>query len=63
MNREERYEGVCGIAAPVMAGDGSAHAAVGIQGPSLRLTAERLDELAAVVREAADEVGLLVLRS
>jgi len=63
MNREERYEGVCGIAAPVLAADGSAHAAVRIQGPSLRLTAERLDGLAVVVSEAADEVGLLVIRS
>ena len=40
-NREERYEGVCGVAAPVTAGPviaelGVAHAAVGIQGPSLR---------------------------
>jgi DNA-binding IclR family transcriptional regulator len=48
---------------PVLAADGSAHAAVGIQGPSLRLTTERLDGLAVVVSEAADEVGLLVLRS
>jgi IclR family acetate operon transcriptional repressor len=63
MNREERYEGVCGIAAPVMAADGSAHAAVAIQGPSLRLTPKRLDQLSAVVREAADEIGLLVLRN
>lgn len=63
MNREERYEGVSGIAAPVLAADGSAHAAVAIQGPSLRLTSKRLDQLSAVVREAADEIGLLVLRS
>jgi IclR family acetate operon transcriptional repressor len=63
MNREERYEGVCGIAAPVMAADGSAHAAVAIQGPSLRLTPKRLEQLSAVVRAAADEIGLLVLRS
>lgn len=61
-NREERYEGVCGIAAPVIAAHGAAHAAVGIQGPSLRLTPARLHELAPLVRAAADEIGALVLR-
>jgi IclR family acetate operon transcriptional repressor len=66
-NREERYEGVCGIAAPVIAAPvsaalGVAHAAVGIQGPSLRLTPAQLRLLAPLVREAADEIGAVVLR-
>ena len=62
INREERYEGVCGIAAPVIAASGAAHAAVGIQGPSLRLTPPQLHKLAPLVREAADEIGALVFR-
>jgi IclR family transcriptional regulator, acetate operon repressor len=63
INLEERYEGVCGIAAPVKGEDGAAHAAVGIQGPSLRLTPARLGELGPLVRAAADEIGVLVLRA
>ena len=39
-NIEERHIGVCGIAAPVRSQSGTAHAAVGIQGPSVRLTAD-----------------------
>lgn len=62
INREERYEGVCGIAAPVLAADGVAHAAVAIQGPSLRLTSARLHQLAPMVRAAADEISALVPR-
>jgi IclR family transcriptional regulator, acetate operon repressor len=62
-NHEERYEGVCGIAAPIIGADGAAHAAVGIQGPSLRLTPARLHDLAPLVLSAADEIGALVLRN
>ena len=62
-NCEERHEGVSGVAAPILAADGTAHAAVGIQGPSLRLTPARLHDLAPVVRAAADEIGALVLRA
>ncbi len=61
-NLQERYEGVCGVAAAVIAPNGTAHAAVGIQGPSLRLTPARLHKLAPLVRAAADEIGALVLR-
>jgi IclR family acetate operon transcriptional repressor len=60
INREERYVGVNGIAAPVLGTDGIAHAAVGVQGPSLRLTPARLRELAPLVRAAADEVAARV---
>ena len=45
VNHQERYEGVCGVAAPVLDGHGTARFAVGIQGPSIRLTDEVLDDL------------------
>ncbi len=61
-NIEERYVGVCGIAAPVRSLGGVAHAAIGLQGPSVRLTAERIDELAPLVVAAAVDVAALVIR-
>ena len=61
-NREERYDGVTGVAAPVLGPNGLAHAAVGIQGPTLRLTPAKLRELGPVLRAAADEIASLVLR-
>ncbi len=63
LNREERYEGVSGVAAPVLGTNGLAHAAVGIQGPTLRLTPSRLRDASAAVRAAADEIAGLVLRT
>ncbi|MGB8859492.1 MAG: IclR family transcriptional regulator [Ilumatobacteraceae bacterium] len=60
INREERYHGVSGIAAPVSSPGGIARAAVGVQGPSLRLTAARLKELTPLLRRAADEVSARV---
>ena len=48
-NLEERYLGVNGVAAPVLATNGIARAAVGVQGPSMRLTRERIDEIAPLV--------------
>ena len=61
-NVEERQVGVCGIAAPILARRGVAHAAVGVQGPSVRLTPARLHELAPLVTAAADEIATLVIR-
>lgn len=61
-NVEERHVGVCGIAAPVRTRRGPAHAAVGLQGPSVRLTDRRQAELAPLVIAAADEVAALVIR-
>jgi IclR family acetate operon transcriptional repressor len=61
-NIEERHAGVCGVAAPVRARSGIAHAAVGLQGPSVRLTPERLAELAPTVSAAAGEIAALVIR-
>lgn len=62
VNLEERYDGVSGVAAPVLSARGRAHAAIGLQGPSIRLTPTRLDELAPLVQDAAAEVASLVIR-
>ena len=62
INVEERYEGVSGIAAPVRSASGRAHAAIGLQGPSVRLTPPRLEELAPLIQNAATEVASLVIR-
>lgn len=61
-NLEERYLGVNGVAAPVLGPQGIARAAVGVQGPSMRMTAERIEEIAPMVRAAADEIAALALR-
>lgn len=57
LNREERYDGVCGVAAPVLDRRDVAIAAVGLQGPTIRLTPKRLAELAVEVRAAASDVA------
>lgn len=61
-NLEERYLGVNGVAAPVLAANGTARAAVGVQGPAMRMTRDRIDEIAPLVRAAADEIASLALR-
>jgi IclR family acetate operon transcriptional repressor len=60
-NHEERYDGVSGIAAPVRSPGGFAHAAVGLQGPTLRLDPATLTDLAPLVQAAADEVAALLI--
>ncbi len=62
INNEERYAGVSAIAAPVLSASGRAHSAIGLQGPSVRLTPTRLEELAPLVQNAATEVAALVIR-
>jgi DNA-binding IclR family transcriptional regulator len=62
VNHEERYIGVNGVAAPVLAANGVARAAVGVQGPSMRMTASRIEEIAPLVRAAADEIAALAVR-
>lgn len=57
VNDEERYDGVTGIAAPVLDADGTATAAIGVQGPTARVLAIGADALGALVRAAADELG------
>ncbi len=61
-NVEERYVGVSGVAAPVLSTRGHAHAAVGVQGPSIRLTQQRLGDVASDVRATADRIAALVIR-
>ncbi len=57
VNREERYDGVCGVSAPVLDRRDLAVAAVGLQGPTIRLTPKRLTEVAVEVRAAAGDVA------
>lgn len=60
VNREERYSGVFGVAAPVLDRRGRARAAVGVQGPAVRLTGTSFTELSALVRDAANEIARTV---
>ena len=57
VNDEERYDGVTGVAAPVLGAEGLARAAIGVQGPTARLLAIGVDALGALVRAAADELA------
>jgi DNA-binding IclR family transcriptional regulator len=50
---------VIAVAAPVIGRDGVARVAVGVQGPSSRLTAKELPTVAARVLEAAEELSVL----
>jgi DNA-binding IclR family transcriptional regulator len=61
INRQERYDGVCGVAAPVLDAAGLARLAVGIQGPSVRLTDDRLRELGPLLVRTGREIAELVL--
>jgi IclR family acetate operon transcriptional repressor len=63
VNREERYDGVVGVAAPVLDAHGIAHAAVGVQGPTMRMTTSKVEEIAPLVRAAAADIARLALRS
>lgn len=56
-NQGERMEGVCGVAAPVRAADGSLLAALAVQGPQVRMPQNRLEELGATVIGFADSVA------
>jgi IclR family acetate operon transcriptional repressor len=53
VNREERYDGVVGLAAPVLGAAGVAVAALGVQGPSTRLDPYRDTRVLDAVRAAA----------
>ncbi len=57
VNREERYPGVCGVAAPVLDARGRARAAVGIRGPAVRFDAREEARLGALVVATADVVA------
>lgn len=58
LNDQEREPGVRSVAAPVLAEDGTAVAAVAVQGPALRMTDERIAAIEPVLARAADEVAL-----
>ncbi len=57
VNREERYVGVVGVAAPIIDARGSARASIGIQGPSARLTARHVANMAKLVVAVASELS------
>jgi len=59
-NVGERYDGANGVAVPVIAPGAHATAyALGIQGPSTRLTDERMNELVEICRRAASDIAAL----
>jgi IclR family acetate operon transcriptional repressor len=59
VNDQGRWEGVVGVAAPLLGRDGLARAAVGVQGPSSRLTPDVVPGVAAEVLKAAEELATL----
>jgi DNA-binding IclR family transcriptional regulator len=56
LNDEEREEGVRTVAAPVLDRRGVARAAIAVQGPTVRMTDDRLPELAGLVKATAERV-------
>lgn len=56
---DELEVGLSALSAPVLAADGTAIAALSISGPTSRLTAERIEELAPLLR---DEAAILTRR-
>lgn len=59
-NEGERYDGANGVAVPVLGpGASSTTFTLGIQGPSTRLGAERMAELADICRRAAVDIAAL----
>ncbi len=59
INDQGRFEGVVGIAAPLIGRDGTARAAVGVQGPTSRVTPALVPDLAALVMDAATKLATL----
>lgn len=57
VNDAERYDGVSGVAAPVLGPAGVATAAIGVQGPTARIEALGIDRLADTVRAATDALA------
>jgi IclR family transcriptional regulator, acetate operon repressor len=60
LNDEERNPGVRAIAAPVPRSGGGALGAVAIQGPTVRITDDRLPELAALLDKTTDRIAPLL---
>ena len=59
VNDQGRFDGVVGVAAPLLGRDGVARAAVGVQGPGSRLTPDVIPGVAAEVLRAAGELATL----
>jgi IclR family transcriptional regulator, KDG regulon repressor len=57
INRGERIEGVCGVAAPIMDRSGTVNAAIGISGPEERLNLRTLRRYGVIVRDIASRLG------
>jgi IclR family acetate operon transcriptional repressor len=55
---DELEVGLAALAAPVLAPDGSVIAALSISGPTARLTAERIEELAPLLQQEAASLSL-----
>jgi IclR family acetate operon transcriptional repressor len=57
VNRAERIPGVCGVAAPVLGADGTAIAALAVQGPEFRIPDSRVKALAPKVISVAKAIA------
>lgn len=60
VDNEECHTGVRCVAAPIFSSDGNVVAAIGITAASVRLAEKRIPEIAAKVREVADEASRLL---
>lgn len=58
---EEFEDGLHGVAAPVLDGDGRCRAALSVSGPAYRIPAGDLPELAGECARAADQIGSLLV--
>jgi DNA-binding IclR family transcriptional regulator len=63
LNDEERNPGVRAIAAPVLHTDGHVLAAIAVQGPTIRITNDRLPQLAALLNKTAHQIAPLLMTS
>lgn len=61
LNDEERNPGVRAIAAPVLQPDGGVVGAIAIQGPTVRITDDRLPELAALLEKTSHQIAPLLV--
>ena len=59
INDQGRFDGVVGIAVPLLGRDGLARAAVGVQGPTSRMTPEAVPAVALEVLRAAEQLAAL----
>lgn len=57
VNREERYDGVSGVAAPIVDREGIARGAVGVQGPVVRLNESTVPAIATKVVDLARTIA------